>query len=76
MPYTISYAALKDKAFRNDIIEMVNSEPYSVLFTGERGIKAKRTLLMSLYRFDELDKIIQDTITDTIATLMNRAIGE
>jgi len=76
MPYTISYAALKDKAFRNDIIEMVNSEPYSVLFNCERGIKAKRTLLMSLYRFDELDKTIQDTITDTIATLMNRAIGE
>lgn len=76
MPYTISYAALKDKEFRDDIIRMFSDKAYDAYFSAKNGPRMRGILIRSILGFDELDKTSQDKITDTVTSLMNKAIGE
>ena len=76
MPYTISYAALKNKAFRDDVIEMIESEAYDAYFSAKDGPKVRRFLLGSLYGFMEMDETRQNHITKVINMIMDQALGE
>jgi hypothetical protein len=76
MPYTISYAALKDKAFRDDIIRMFSDKAYDAYFSAKNGPKMRGFLIGSLIGFMEMDENRQNMITDVVTRLMNQALGE